>query len=70
MEQKKEQRGKHPFDERQERVKQIYNTMQRSLKMQEKEKRRDTVTRISAWFLAAAAFAILVVLLLLWKFFF
>ena len=40
MDQTKEQRKKQPFDERQERVKHLYNTMQRSLQMKEEKERR------------------------------
>ena len=43
MDQTKEQRKKQPFDERQERVKHLYNTMQRSLQMKEEKERGKSV---------------------------
>lgn len=66
-EQQKEQRKKQPFDERQERVKHLYNTMQRSLQVkEEKEQRNDWAKLTNLGWIAALA-AIAVSLFLLWK---
>ena len=67
MDQTKEQRKKQPFDERQERVKHLYNTMQRSLKMKEEKERRNDWAKLTnlGWIAALAAIAVL--LFLLWK---
>ena len=69
MDQTKEQRKKQPFDERQERVKHLYNTMQRSLQMKEEKERRNDLAKLThlGWIAALAAIAVL--LFLLWKFF-
>lgn len=68
-EQQKEQRKKQPFDERQERVKHLYNTMQRSLQMKEEKERRNDWAKLTnlGWIAALAALSVL--LFLLWKFF-
>lgn len=67
MDQTKEQRKKQPFDERQERVKHLYNTMRRSLQMkEEKECRNDRAELTNLGWIAALA-AIAVLLFLLWK---
>ncbi|WP_308547515.1 hypothetical protein [uncultured Selenomonas sp.] len=67
MDQTKEQRKKQPFDERQERVKHLYNTMRRSLQMkEEKEWRNDRAELTNLGWIAALA-AIAVLLFLLWK---
>ncbi len=67
MDQTKEQRKKQPFDERQERVKHLYNTMRRSLQMkEEKEWRNDWAELTNLGWIAALA-AIAVLLFLLWK---
>lgn len=67
MDQTKEQRKKQPFDERQERVKHLYNTMQRSLQMKEEKERRNDWAKLTnlGWITALAAIAVL--LFLLWK---
>ncbi|MDY6271734.1 MAG: hypothetical protein SPL34_00655 [Selenomonadaceae bacterium] len=67
MDQTKEQRKKQPFDERQERVKHLYNTMQRSLQMKEEKERRNDWAELTnlGWIAALAAIAVL--LFLLWK---
>lgn len=67
MDQTKEQRKKQPFDERQERVKHLYNTMQRSLQMKEEKERRNDRAELTnlGWIAALAAIAVL--LFLLWK---
>lgn len=67
MDQTKEQRKKQPFDERQERVKHLYNTMQRSLQMKEEKERRNDWAKLTnpGWIAALAAIAVL--LFLLWK---
>lgn len=67
MDQTKEQRKKQPFDERQERVKHLYNTMQRSLQMKEEKERRNDLAKLTnlGWIVALAAIAVL--LFLLWK---
>lgn len=67
MDQTKEQRKKQPFDERQERVKHLYNTMQRSLQMKEEKERRNDWVKLTnlGWIAALAAIAVL--LFLLWK---
>ena len=64
-----EQRKKQPFDERQERVKHLYNTMQRSLQMKEEKERRNDWAKLTnlGWIAALAALSVL--LFLLWKFF-
>ncbi len=69
MDQTKEQRKKQPFDERQERVKHLYNTMQRSLQMKEEKERRNDWAKLTnlGWIAALAALSVL--LFLLWKFF-
>lgn len=69
MDQTKEQRKKQPFDERQERVKHLYNTMQRSLQMKEEKERRNDLAKLTnlGWIAALAALSVL--LFLLWKFF-
>ena len=67
MDQTKEQRKKQPFDERQERVKHLYNTMRRSLQMkEEKEWHNDRAELTNLGWIAALA-AIAVLLFLLWK---
>ena len=67
MDQTKEQRKKQPFDERQERVKHLYNTMRRSLQMkEEKEWRNDRAELTNLGWIAPLA-AIAVLLFLLWK---
>ena len=67
MDQTKEQRKKQPFDERQERVKHLYNTMRRPLQMkEEKEWRNDRAELTNLGWIAALA-AIAVLLFLLWK---
>lgn len=67
MDQTKEQRKKQPFDERQERVKHLYNTMQRSLQVKEEKERRNDRAELTnlGWIAALAAIAVL--LFLLWK---
>lgn len=67
MDQTKEQRKKQPFDERQERVKHLYNTMQRSLQVKEEKERRNDLAELTnlGWIAALAAIAVL--LFLLWK---
>ena len=67
MDQTKEQRKKQPFDERQERVKHLYNTMQRSLQMKEEKERRNDWAKLTnlGWIAALATIAVL--LFLLWK---
>lgn len=69
MDQTKEQRKKQPFDERQERVKHLYNTMQRSLQMKEEKERRNDWAKLTnlGWIAALAGLSVL--LFLLWKFF-
>lgn len=69
MDQTKEQRKKQPFDERQERVKHLYNTMQRSLQMKEEKEQRNDWEKLTnlGWIAALAALSVL--LFLLWKFF-
>lgn len=69
MDQTKEQRKKQPFDERQERVKHLYNTMQRSLQMKEEKEQRNDWAKLTnlGWIAALAALSVL--LFLLWKFF-
>ena len=68
-EQQKEQRKKQPFDERQERVKHLYNTMQRSLQVKEEKEQRNDWAKLTnrGWIAALAALSVL--LFLLWKFF-
>lgn len=66
-EQQKEQRKKQPFDERQERVKHLYNTMQRSLQMKEEKERRNDWAKLTNLGWIAALAAIVVLLFLLWK---
>ena len=67
MDQTKEQRKKQPFDERQERVKHLYNTMRRSLQMKEEQEWRNDRAELThlGWIAALAAIAVL--LFLLWK---
>lgn len=67
MDQTKEQRKKQPFDERQERVKHLYNTMQRSLQVKEEKEQRNDWEKLTnlGWIAALAAIAVL--LFLLWK---
>lgn len=69
MDQTKEQRKKQPFDERQERVKHLYNTMQRSLQVKEEKEQRNDWAKLTnlGWIAALAALSVL--LFLLWKFF-
>jgi len=67
MDQTKEQRKKQPFDERQERVKHLYNTMQRSLQMKEEKERRNDWAKLTNLGWIAALAAIVVLLFLLWK---
>lgn len=67
MDQTKEQRKKQPFDERQERVKHLYNTMQRSLQMKEEKERRNDLAKLTNLGWIAALAAIVVLLFLLWK---
>ena len=69
MDQTKEQRKKQPFDERQERVKHLYNTMQRSLQVKEEKEQRNDRAKLTnlGWIAALAALSVL--LFLLWKFF-
>ena len=69
MEQQKEQRNKQPFDERQERVKHLYNTMQRSLQLKEEKEQRIAMAKLTNYSWIAALAIISVLLFLLWKFF-
>ena len=68
MEQKKELKKKHPLNERHERVKHLYNTMQRSLQRKKEEKRLNNLSKLtdSCWIIALVAIPVL--LFLLWKF--
>lgn len=67
MDQTKEQRKKQPFDERQERVKHLYNTMQRSLQVKEEKEQRNDWEKLTNLGWIAALAAIVVLLFLLWK---
>lgn len=61
---------KDRVNERQERVKHLYNTMRRSMDMKQEEKKLASASNImSSWYWVAGA-VLVAFLLLLWKFFF